>query len=107
MAVADVARAVRPEAFKDEQGMRIVCGAPMCGYLKRRPGGSGLIAYVELVLPEDNPREMEEGPSRWRIYPVLGVAMGPAPYPTGRGDGCVRGLLRSGETWQSVRCPGS
>lgn len=99
-AMADVAQVIQTfkhEAFKDEQEMRIVCGAPMHAdlmYLKHRPGRYGIIPYVELGLPENNSQRLNGGPEPMKKLPVLGVAVGPTPYPDEATAG-VRELLRS------------
>lgn len=99
-AMADVSQVIQTfkhEAFKDEQEMRIVCGAPMHAdrmYLKHRPGRYGIIPYVELGLPEDSSRELNGEPEPMKKLPILGVAVGPTPYPDEATAG-VRELLRS------------
>lgn len=95
--IAQVIQTFKHEAFRDEQEMRVVCGAPMHAdlmYLKHRPGRYGIIPYVELGLPEDNAQELNGGPEPMKKLPVLGVAVGPTPYPDEATAG-VRELLRS------------
>jgi hypothetical protein len=96
--------------FKDERETRIVCAAGLhtdLVYVKHRPSRYGIVPYVELCLPaesrsdkpfepirEDEPRYVSNAPEPVRELPIIGIAVGPTPYPEEAAAG-ARELLRS------------
>lgn len=83
--------------FEDEREMRVVCWAGLhtdLVYLKHRPSPYGVVPYVELCIPEDPTSIPMNGPEAVRELPIVGIAVGPTPYPEEAATGVVE-LLRS------------
>ena len=82
--------------FEDEREKRTVCwSGPHTDlvYLKHRPSAYGVVPYVELCLPKDSKSLPSERPEAVLDLPILGIAVGPTPYPEEAAIG-VRELLR-------------
>ncbi|MBG0741098.1 hypothetical protein IV500_17140 [Paeniglutamicibacter antarcticus] len=96
--------------FKDEQETRVVCTAALhtdLVYVKHRPSRYGIVPYVELCLPAESrsdlpfepiltedPRYTSNTPEPVQELPIVGIAVGPTPYPEEAAAG-ARELLRS------------
>lgn len=83
--------------FEDEREMRVVCWAGLHAdliYLKHRPSLYGVVPYVELCLPADSNSDPLDRPEAVRELPIVGIAVGPTPYPEEAATG-VRELLRT------------
>lgn len=83
--------------FEDEREMRVVCWAGLHTdliYVKHRPSTYGVVPYVELCLPADSTINPSERPESVRELPIVGIAVGPTPYPEEAATG-VRELLRA------------
>jgi hypothetical protein len=83
--------------FEDEREMRVVCWAGLHTdliYVKHRPSPYGVVPYVELCLPENSDSNPVEGPEAVQELPILGIAVGPTPYPEEAATG-VNELLRA------------
>lgn len=82
--------------FEDEREMRVVCWAGLhtdLVYVKHRPSRYGIVPYVELCLPVDSSNSTKE-PEPVQDLPIVGIAVGPTPYPEEAASG-ARELLRS------------
>ncbi|WP_460455394.1 DUF2971 domain-containing protein [Arthrobacter bambusae] len=84
--------------FVDEREMRVVCGAGLYTdlvYVKHRPSRYGIVPYVELCLPAADAMGVPttERPERVQELPIVGIAVGPTPYPEEAATG-ARELLR-------------
>ncbi|MGO4586816.1 DUF2971 domain-containing protein [Arthrobacter sp. 2RAF6] len=96
--------------FEDERETRVVCATTLhtdLVYVKHRPSRYGIVPYVELCLPAesrsdqpfdaipaDDPRYLSNTPEPIRELPIIGIAVGPTPYPEEAASG-ARELLRS------------
>jgi hypothetical protein len=83
--------------FEDEREMRIVCWTALYStlvYVKHRPSRYGIVPYVELCLPADPDGTLDNCPEPVQELPILGISVGPTPYPEEAAAG-ARELLRS------------
>lgn len=91
-----VARLKHP-AFRDEAEVRVVCTAPMHAdvtFLKHRSSRFGPVPYIELGIPLDSTKAVVDHPEPMENLPIIGIAVGPAPYQEEAFVG-VRELLRT------------
>jgi hypothetical protein len=83
--------------FEDEREMRVVCWAGLhtdLVYVKHRASRYGIVPYVELCLPADSKNNSSNEPEPVQDLPIVGIAVGPTPYPDEAASG-VRELLRA------------
>jgi hypothetical protein len=83
--------------FKDERELRIVCSISFHADLasvKYRPSRYGIVPYVELCQPAGENGDPSKNPEPVEELPIVGIAVGPTPYPEEAAAG-ARELLRS------------
>jgi hypothetical protein len=83
--------------FRDEREMRVVCWTALYStpvYVKHRPSRYGIVPYVELCLPAEPDGSSTNYPEPVQELPIVGIAVGPTPYPEEAAAG-ARELLRS------------
>lgn len=88
----------KDEAFKDEQEKRVVCALAQplsrC-FVKFRTGKYGIVPYVELGVPVEEPEGADAVlPRPMQNLPIMQIAVGPTPYPEAAAAG-VRQFLMS------------
>ncbi|MCO4252185.1 DUF2971 domain-containing protein [Pseudarthrobacter raffinosi] len=87
----------KDHGFKDEREMRIVCSTSLHADLvsvKYRPSRYGIVPYVELCLPAGPNGDPPKNPEPVEELPIVGIAVGPTPYPEEAAAG-AREFLRS------------
>lgn len=87
----------KDHGFEDEREMRIVCATSLHADLvsvKYRPSRYGIVPYVELCLPAGRNGDPPKNPEPVEELPIVGIAVGPTPYPEEAAAG-ARELLRS------------
>lgn len=95
--IYDELQTFKHPGFEDEQEMRVVCWAGLhtdLVYVKHRPSPYGIVPYVELCLPVDSNSNPSEGPEPVQELPIVGISVGPTPYPEEAASG-ARELLRA------------
>jgi hypothetical protein len=83
--------------FGDEREMRVVCWTALYStlvYVKHRPSRYGIVPYVELCLPAEPDGSSANYPEPVQELPIVGISVGPTPYPEEAAAG-ARELLRS------------
>lgn len=90
-------QAFKNSGFEDEREMRVVCWTALYStlvYVKHRPSRYGIVPYVELCLPADPDGSSANYPEPIQELPIVGISVGPTPYPEEAATG-ARELLRS------------
>ncbi|BCT74169.1 hypothetical protein SCMU_00110 [Sinomonas cyclohexanicum] len=88
---------IKDSGFKDERETRVLCWTALhtdLTYVKYRPNQYGIVPYVELGIPRSPDSVPGQFPEPMEQLPVVGIAVGPTPYPEEAASG-VRELLRS------------
>lgn len=96
----------KDEAFKDEQEKRIVCALQQplsrC-FVKFRTGKYGIVPYVELGVPVEEPEVADSAlPRPMQNLPIMEIAVGPTPYPEAAVQGVTQLLMSSGYGYLDV-----
>lgn len=88
---------IKEPGFKDERESRVLCWTPLhtdLVYVKYRPNQYGIVPYVELGIPKAPDSVGTIYPEPVAELPIVGIAVGPTPYPEEAASG-ARELLRT------------